>query len=98
MAFGQIVRVQYQMASNQWAGSVFFSTTTLLDYESLRFCRAVFSLYRKSTAFPTPWPKVLVGVFTLTKMTSLACMASVILVVKNRLRPRTDDMISESPG
>ena len=47
---------------------------------------------------PAPSPKVLVGVFTLTKMMSASRMPPATSVEKKRLRPRDCATTSSSPG
>ncbi len=59
--------------------------------------RAAFSQFFRSAAIPAPSPKVLVGVFTETKITSAWRMFSAISVEKNRLRPRACRTTSSSP-
>jgi hypothetical protein len=60
--------------------------------------RAVFSQYCRSAARPAPWPNILVGVFTLTKMMSASAMWRSTSVEKTRFLPRTARTISSRPG
>ncbi len=86
------------MASAVRTGRVLFSTTTLDEVEHSTIWRAVFSQYCKSAARPAPWPKVLVGVLTLTKMMSASAMFCSLSVEKNRFLPRAARTTSFRPG
>ena len=79
-------------------GRVDFSTIILPSSAISRMLRAVFSQYCRSEAFPAPWPNVLVGVFTETKMMSASLIAAGISVLKNRFRPRARLTTSSRPG
>ena len=76
------------MASAVRTGRVLFSTMILARSEWATISWAVFSQYCRSEAMPAPWPKVLVGVLTETKMMSASRMPAAMSVEKNRLRPR----------
>jgi len=86
------------MASAVFTGRVLFSMTILSESEFSRICRAVFSQYWRSAAMPAPAPKVLVGVFTLTKIMSWERMAPSMSVLKKRFFPLVARINSSSPG
>ena len=86
------------MAKAVFTGRVLFSMTILEDSENSRICLAVFSQYWRSAAIPAPRPKVLVGVFTLTKMMSFSRIPVSISVLKKRFLPRVAAMSLSSPG
>ncbi len=86
------------MASAVRTGRVLFSTMILARSEWATISWAVFSQYCRSEAMPAPWPKVLVGVLTETKMMSASRMPAAMSVEKNRLRPRASRTTSSSPG
>ncbi len=86
------------MACAVRTGRVLFSTTILSPPDAPRMVRAVFSQYSRFGAFPAPSPKVLVGVFTETKITSAPPIAAGMSVEKKRLRPRACFTTSSSPG
>ena len=74
----------YSIASAVRTGRVLFSTTIFEEVECSRIWRAVFSQYCRSAALPAPCPKLLVGVFTLTKMISASAMCRFTSVEKIR--------------
>ena len=86
------------MAAAVRTGSVDFSTTMVSCLAQALIWRAVFSQYWRSAARPAPWPKVFVGVFTATKITSASAMALSTSVEKNRLRLSVSRTTSWRPG
>ena len=88
----------FSIASAVRTGSVDFSTTILSRFAAAEIVRALDSQYWRSLARPAPRPKVLVGVFTPTKMMSHFLMQPSMSVEKNRFFPRTFFTISASPG
>ena len=86
------------IASAVRTGTVLFSTTILGVAEFSRIWRAARSQYWRSAARPAPCPKLLVGVFTLTKMTSASAMWRSVSVEKKRFLPRALRTTSSRPG
>ena len=86
------------MASAVRTGRVLFSTTILSRLATFTMLRAVASQNCRSDAAPAPRPKVLVGVFTPTKMMSHSLMAASMSVEKNRFLPRRRSTTSCRPG
>ena len=72
------------MESAVRTGTVDFSTTILPELASSAIVRAQISTFLMLEAWPAPIPEVLVGVFTLTKITSLSLMVPALSVEKNK--------------
>ena len=93
-----LLRKMRSIASAVRTGRVLFSTTILSVVACCRIWRATRSKYCRSEARPAPWPNVLVGVLTQTKITSASAMALGVSVEKNRLRPSAARTTSARPG
>uniref|UniRef100_A0A0D9ZDE6 WRKY domain-containing protein n=1 Tax=Oryza glumipatula TaxID=40148 RepID=A0A0D9ZDE6_9ORYZ len=85
----------FSIASAVLTGTVDFSTTILSDLDTSAIILAALS---QSAALPAPRPRVLVGVFTDTKMMSASATCFSTSVLKKRFLPLHSLTTSSSPG